>query len=159
MNRVWKNLWMPPIGWSIRVTGRRAANRLWDLVGRAAGYCMATTWRPEAATYAPGFRHWRCWKRVGHFGGHRTGNYRWDTGRQPIFDPLPLNVLLERSGYGKPPAWLRGRHHLVGTRRRDRLTERMVLEQVRNRKGLALRPLDWGGRAPERPAETSGDDR
>jgi len=126
---------------------RRATNRLWDAVAAGAGYCMQTTWRSDQATYKPGFKHWRCWKRRGHPGPHRTGNYRWNTGGMPIWDPMPLNVLIDRPA-GVAPKWLTAKHHQVGTRRRDRLHDRIVLERVRAGGmpvRLPVRPEDWGG--------------
>lgn len=114
--------------WPVLLTARRVANRWWDAVGYAAGFCMRTTWQDGRATYRPGYKHWRCWVlRKDHAGRlHRTGDYRWPTGGQPIYDPPPFNLMRRGIAPGSAPRWLSGRHYDVGTRRRDRL-ERLEL--------------------------------
>lgn len=119
--------------WSALTTTRRVANRWWDLAGRAAGFCMVTTWQQGQATYKPGMKHWRCYVlRSAHAGQHRNGNYRWATGGKPIYDPLPLNVLRTGPKPGVPPRWLRDRHYDIGTRGRDRLALQVVFDRIRS---------------------------
>jgi hypothetical protein len=119
--------------WSMLTTTRRVTNRWWDLAGRAAGFCMATTWQQGQATYKPGMKHWRCYVlRSAHAGQHRNGNYRWATGGKPIYDPLPLNVLRSGPKPGVPPRWLRDRHYDIGTRARDRLALQVVFDRIRS---------------------------
>lgn len=116
-------------GWSLKITARRVANRWWDVVGRAGGFCMASTWDQSRATYGRGMRHWRCGKLLrAHLAGdpwHRFGDYRWRDGQLPTYDRLPTDV-----GQGILPRWLRGRHYAVGTRRRDELARRVAFERI-----------------------------
>lgn len=119
--------------WSALITTRRVANRWWDVAGRAAGFCMVTTWQQGQATYKPGMKHWRCYVlRSAHAGQHRNGNYRWATAGKPIYDPLPLNVLRTGPKPGVPPRWLRDRHYDIGTRARDRLALQVVFDRIRS---------------------------
>jgi hypothetical protein len=132
--------------WSALTTQRRALNRMWDAVGWAAGYCMATTWRQDAAAYGLGFRQWRCWVlRSKHEGPHRTGSYAWRDGQPPVYDPIP-------GGHhapvpGQAPRWIRARHYNVGTRRRDRLAVRHAFEvlQARSQRRLSETAAELAG--------------
>ncbi len=117
--------------WSARLTWARAANRVYDRAGRAAGFCMATTWQDSRATYAPGKKDWRCWTlRADHGRWHRMGSYVWQDGQPTIYRPLPGGVLFDRVRPGVAPRWLRSKHHAVGTRRRDRLAVRAAFARI-----------------------------
>lgn len=120
-------------GWSLKITARRAANRWWDAVGRAAGFCMESTWDQSRATYGRAMRHWRCGKlRSVHAAGdpwHRFGGYRWMVGQMTIHDPV-REPGVDQVGRGDLPRWLRGRHYAVGSRRRDELARRVAFERI-----------------------------
>jgi hypothetical protein len=114
--------------WSVRITARRAANRWWDLLGLAAGFCMTSTWDQTRATYGPGRRHWRCGKLLRNHGSawHRFGDFRWMDDQPAIMHVVPGSGV----GAGQLPRWLRGRHYSVGTRRRDRFAQRVAFERI-----------------------------
>ncbi len=119
--------------WSLLVTARRLANRWWDLVGYAAGFCMATTWREADQTYGRGMRHWRCgYLRKAHRsdGSHRFGDFLWSDQDAP-FIRRSVRTGVDMVGAGELPRWLRGRHYSVGTRRRDRLAMRAAFDRIR----------------------------
>ena len=121
-------------GYALRVAYRRGHNRVVDVIGRAAGFCMADCWQDGVKGWSPGFPHWRCWVlRKDHSGPwHRSGSYRWKSGQAPMFDPLPVAGFL-RSGpvRGRAPRWLSGRHYMVARRRLEREHQRYVFELMR----------------------------
>lgn len=114
------------------IAGRRLRNRILDLIGRLAGYCMADTWQDETDQHGPryaGYSHWRCWvKRADHRGRHgpilrhRFNNHRWRPGGETEFAPIPVTFLDDpEAGFGSPPAWARRwPHAMVAPRRRER---------------------------------------
>lgn len=113
------------------IAGRRARNRILDLVGRLLGYCMADTWQDETDQHGPryaGYAHWRCWhtrRQHRNMHGpnywHRFRSYRWRPGGTTEYHPL-RTASGEVAGYGSPPAWARRFPHvMVPTRRRERL--------------------------------------
>jgi hypothetical protein len=118
-------------GWSARITWARAANRVYDACGRAAGFCMATTWQDSRATYAPGKKDWRCWTlRAEHGRWHRQGSFVWQDDQPTIYRPIEAGRLFARVRPGVAPRWLRSKHHAVGTRRRDRLAVRAAYARI-----------------------------
>lgn len=56
---------------------QRTANRWHDLRAVAAGYCNHRPWHPEPDRSEGGYPHWRCSRRRGHKGYHRSVNYVW----------------------------------------------------------------------------------
>lgn len=115
--------WAVRTGYALRVNHRRAHNRVFDVVGRAAGFCMQDCWQATTASWGAGFPHWRCWtlRRAHPPGWHRTGNYRWLEGGAPMYDPLPVSW--ETAGGpvpGRAPRWLSGRHFDVPRRGLER---------------------------------------
>ena len=136
--------------WSALTAGRRLANRWWDLVGHAAGFCMATTWREADSTYGRGMRHWRCgYLRKAHRadGAHRFGDFLWNDQHGPARVPA-LRTGVDLVGAGDLPRWLRGRHYAVGTRRRDRQATRAAFDRIRA--GIARATPEQTPKSPER---------
>jgi hypothetical protein len=124
--------------WRAIVLTDRLVNRACDVAGRLAGYCMASCWQHDAATYLPGDSAVRCWRRRGHGTGthlcRRGGTVlRWDTGGRPKRTTPGWAFFFALTGadghYAEPPRW--ARHRRVMPAAHVRRIEQVAVQKLR----------------------------
>jgi hypothetical protein len=121
------------------MTQNRTYNWILDVRARLAGACNESTWSEERSTFAPGYAHWRCARRRGHYPvtPHRQNNYVWATGGRSEYDPLPVEGLAPHWNLirRETPFWkvAKGRK-MVASLRRERAIDRKVAESMAARR-------------------------